>query len=240
MAGPRRPAPGTRGSASSRWIEPSVFDAAVEAGFDWLTVAEHHYSQAQLAPNPVVAAAAISQRYRDVKVAVLGIVLPLVNPVRAAEEIGMLDMLSGGRAIVGFFRGIPNEFLTYGTNPSDSRAMHEEVLELLLTSWSEPHAFGWEGRFYRYRTVAVWPRPVQEPHPPLLLAGTQRLLRQIRRAQARDAAFLPTRRRRPLSLPPPTGPRRPRRGGSRPRTTSSSVRALTWPRPTSSGPVGGS
>jgi alkanesulfonate monooxygenase SsuD/methylene tetrahydromethanopterin reductase-like flavin-dependent oxidoreductase (luciferase family) len=149
-----------------------LFDAAVESGFDWLTVAEHHYSQAQLAPNPVVAAAAISQRYPDVKIAVLGIVLPLVNPVRAAEEIGMLDTLSGGRAIVGFFRGIPNEFLTYGTNPSDSREMYEEALEILLTSWSEPHAFGWEGRFYRYRTVAVWPRPIQEPRPPLLLAGT--------------------------------------------------------------------
>jgi alkanesulfonate monooxygenase SsuD/methylene tetrahydromethanopterin reductase-like flavin-dependent oxidoreductase (luciferase family) len=149
-----------------------LFDVAVENGFDWLTVAEHHYSQAQLAPNPVVAAAAISQRYRDVKVAVLGIVLPLVNPIRAAEEIGMLDMLSGGRAIVGFFRGIPNEFLTYGTNPSESRAMYEEALELLLTSWSEPQPFGWEGRFYRYRTVAVWPRPIQVPRPPLLLAGT--------------------------------------------------------------------
>jgi alkanesulfonate monooxygenase SsuD/methylene tetrahydromethanopterin reductase-like flavin-dependent oxidoreductase (luciferase family) len=147
-------------------------DVAVENGFDWLTVAEHHYSQAQLAPNPVVAAAAISQRYRDVKVAVLGIVLPLNNPVRAAEEIGMLDLISDGRSIVGFFRGIPNEFLTYGTNPAESRAMYEEALELVLTSWGEPQPFGWEGRFYRYRTVAVWPQPIQLPRPPLLLAGT--------------------------------------------------------------------
>lgn len=149
-----------------------LFDVAVEHGFDWLTVAEHHYSQAQLAPNPVVAAAAISQRYLDVKVAVLGIVLPLVNPIRAAEEIGMLDLLSNGRSVVGFFRGIPNEFLTYGTNPSESRAMYEEALDLLLASWTEPQAFGWEGRYYRFRTVAVWPRPIQQPRPPVLLAGT--------------------------------------------------------------------
>jgi alkanesulfonate monooxygenase SsuD/methylene tetrahydromethanopterin reductase-like flavin-dependent oxidoreductase (luciferase family) len=147
-------------------------DIAVTNGFDWLTVAEHHYSQAQLAPNPVVAAAAISQRYTDVTVAVLGIVLPLVNPIRAAEEVGMLDLLSGGRSVVGFFRGIPNEFLTYGTNPSESRAMFEEALDLILTSWAEPQAFGWEGQFYRYRTVAVWPRPIQKPRPPMLLAGT--------------------------------------------------------------------
>ncbi len=149
-----------------------LFDVAVEHGFDWLTVAEHHYSQAQLAPDPVVMAAAISQRYSDVKIAVLGVVLPLVDPVRTAEQIGILDAVSGGRAIVGFFRGIPNEFLTYGTNPSESRAMYEEALELIMHAWSEPQPFGWEGRHYRYRTVAVWPRPVQQPRPPILLAGT--------------------------------------------------------------------
>lgn len=149
-----------------------LFDVAVEHGFDWLTVAEHHYSQAQLAPSPVVAGAAISQRYPDVKIAILGVVLPLVNPVRTAEEIGMLDALSDGRSVVGFFRGIPNEFLTYGTNPSESRAMYEEALDLLFTIWAEPQPFGWEGRFYRYRTVAVWPRPIQQPRPPVLLAGT--------------------------------------------------------------------
>ena len=149
-----------------------LFDVAVEHGFDWLTVAEHHYSQAQLAPDPVVMAAAISQRYRDITVAVLGVVLPLVDPVRTAEQIGILDSVSGGRTIIGFFRGIPNEFLTYGTNPAESKAMYEESIDLIMHAWSEPQPFGWEGRHYRYRTVAVWPRPVQQPHPPILIAGT--------------------------------------------------------------------
>ena len=149
-----------------------LFDVAVAHGFDWLTVAEHHYSQAQLAPSSVVMAAAVSQRYPDVKVAVLGPILPLTDPVRTAEELSMLDALSGGRAVVGFLRGIPNEFLAYGTNPSDSRAMFEEGLELVLRAWSEPEPFGWQGRFYRYRTVSVWPQPIQKPRPPLVLAGT--------------------------------------------------------------------
>ncbi|MGH3263537.1 MAG: LLM class flavin-dependent oxidoreductase, partial [Trebonia sp.] len=149
-----------------------LFDVAVEHGFDWLTVAEHHYSQAQLAPSSVVMAAAVSQRYKKVKVAVLGPVLPLTNPVRTAEEVSMLDTISGGRAVVGFLRGIPNEFLSYGTNPTDSRAMYEEGLELVLRAWSEPEPFGWQGRFYRYRTVSIWPRPIQKPRPPLMLAGT--------------------------------------------------------------------
>lgn len=151
-----------------------LFDLAVEHGFDWLTVAEHHYSAMQLAPNPVTMAAAVSQRYRDadVKIAVLGVVLPLVNPIRTAEEIGILDAVCGGRSVIGFFRGIPNEFLTYGTNPSESRAMYEEAFDLLTTIWTEPEPFGWEGRYYRFRTIAVWPQPLQRPFPPLLLAGT--------------------------------------------------------------------
>jgi alkanesulfonate monooxygenase SsuD/methylene tetrahydromethanopterin reductase-like flavin-dependent oxidoreductase (luciferase family) len=149
-----------------------LFDVASEYGFDWLTVAEHHYSRAQLAPSPVVMAAAVSQRYPNAKIAVLGVVLPLTNPVRTAEEIAILDAVSGGRTIVGFFRGIPNEFLTYGTNPSESRAMYEEALELVQRAWSEPEPFGWEGRHYRFRTVAVWPQPLQKPRMPMVLAGT--------------------------------------------------------------------
>ena len=134
-----------------------LFDIASEHGFDWLTVAEHHYSRAQLAPSPVVMAAAVSQRYPKAKIAVLGVVLPLTNPIRTAEELAILDGVSGGRTIVGFFRGIPNEFLTYGTNPSESRSMYEEALELVQRAWSEPEPFGWEGRHYRFRTIAVWP-----------------------------------------------------------------------------------
>jgi alkanesulfonate monooxygenase SsuD/methylene tetrahydromethanopterin reductase-like flavin-dependent oxidoreductase (luciferase family) len=148
-----------------------LFDVASEHGFDWLTVAEHHYSRAQLAPSPVVMAAAVSQRYPKAKIAVLGVVLPLTNPIRTAEEFAILDGVSGGRTIVGFFRGIPNEFLTYGTNPSESRAMYEEALELVQRAWSEPQPFGWEGRHYRFRTIAVWPQPMQE-RLPILLAGT--------------------------------------------------------------------
>ena len=65
-------------------------------------------------------AAAISQRYPETKSAVLGVVLPLDDPVEDGGGVGILDSVSGGRTIVGFFRGIPNEFLTYGTNPAES------------------------------------------------------------------------------------------------------------------------
>lgn len=149
-----------------------LFDIAADHGFDWLTVAEHHYTPNELTPNAIVMAAAVSQRYPRVKIAALGPVLPMTNPVRTAEELAMLDALSGGRAVIGFLRGIPVEFLAYGTNPAETRAMYEEGIELVLRAWSEPLPFGWEGRHYSFRTVSVWPQPVQRPHPPLVLAGT--------------------------------------------------------------------
>jgi len=158
-----------RESMARNW---ELCDVAVEHGFDWLTVAEHHYSPGQLAPNPVVMATAISQRYPETTAAVLGVVLPLANPVRVAEELAILDTVADGRTVVGFFRGIPNEYLTYGTNPAESRAMYEEGIELIMAAWTEPEPFGWEGRYYQFRTVSVWPRPLQQPTPPIVLAGT--------------------------------------------------------------------
>jgi alkanesulfonate monooxygenase SsuD/methylene tetrahydromethanopterin reductase-like flavin-dependent oxidoreductase (luciferase family) len=161
--------PATGSDSMRRGFE--LFDVAAEAGFDWLTVAEHHYHPKQLAPSPAVMAAAISQRYPDPKIAVLGVVLPITNPIRSAEELAMVDAMSGGRLVAGLLRGLPNEFLTYGTNAVETRAMFGEALELVRRAWTEPEPFGWEGRHYRYRTISVWPRPVQQPLPPILLSG---------------------------------------------------------------------
>jgi alkanesulfonate monooxygenase SsuD/methylene tetrahydromethanopterin reductase-like flavin-dependent oxidoreductase (luciferase family) len=149
-----------------------LFDVADDVGFDWLTTAEHHYAPRQMTPNPTLAAALLTQRTRNAQVALLGVDLPLTDPVRAAEEIAMVDVFSGGTlAVAGFFRGTPNEYLTYGTNAADSRAMYEEGVELVVRAWTEPEPFGWEGCYYRHRLVSIWPRPAQEPHPPVLVSG---------------------------------------------------------------------
>jgi alkanesulfonate monooxygenase SsuD/methylene tetrahydromethanopterin reductase-like flavin-dependent oxidoreductase (luciferase family) len=151
-------------------IEQAVL--AEEVGFDWVSVAEHHYGALfSLTPNPTVFAGALSQQVRRVKIALLGATLPLTNPVRVAEEYAILDTLMGGRLIAGFLRGTPNEFLTYGTNPEESREQYWEGTELVLKAWTEPQPFGWQGRHYQYRTISVWPRPVQQPHPPVFLSG---------------------------------------------------------------------
>ena len=170
------PAPGrnwepARGAESARRAF-ELYDIAVGAGFDMLSVAEHHYGQGSITPSPVVMASALAQRYSEVKIGILGPVLPLSNPVRVAEEIAMVDILSGGRTIVGFFRGVPIEGIVYGADPAVTADMFREAFSLVLHAWTEPETFGWEGRHYRFRTVAAFPRPIQQPHPPIVSSAT--------------------------------------------------------------------
>jgi alkanesulfonate monooxygenase SsuD/methylene tetrahydromethanopterin reductase-like flavin-dependent oxidoreductase (luciferase family) len=120
----------------------------------------------------MVLAGALTQIVRRAKIAVLGPTLPILNPVRVAEELAMLDTMSGGRVVAGLMRGTPNEYVTYNFNPSESRARFAEALEIIRRAWTEPQPFGWQGRYYQYRTISIWPRPVQKPHPPLFMSGS--------------------------------------------------------------------
>src|ERR687883_813165 len=148
------------------------FQLADELGFDWVTVAEHHYAPFSLTPNPMVMAGALTQRVRRAKIALLGANIPIQNPVRVAEEFAMLDVMTGGRVIAGMLRGTPNEYITYATNPAESRDRFEEALKLIVRAWTEPQPFGWEGRHFQYRSISIWPRPVQRPHPPIYMSGS--------------------------------------------------------------------
>jgi alkanesulfonate monooxygenase SsuD/methylene tetrahydromethanopterin reductase-like flavin-dependent oxidoreductase (luciferase family) len=93
------------------------------------------------------------------------------NPVRIAEELAMLDQFTGGRLLVLFLRGTPNEFLSYGVNPDETRARTQEASTLITRALTEKQPFGWVGRYYNFRTVSVWPGPVQQPHPPFYYSG---------------------------------------------------------------------
>jgi len=143
---------------------------AEEIGFDWVSVSEHHYSGNRTTPNPAVMAATLAQRCKRVRIALLGQLLPLNNPVRAAEEIGMLDNLTGGRMVVAFMRGTLSEDQVYSVNPAEGRDRLIEGMDLVLKALTERQPFSWEGRYYQYRTVSVWPRPVQQPFPPTIVA----------------------------------------------------------------------
>jgi alkanesulfonate monooxygenase SsuD/methylene tetrahydromethanopterin reductase-like flavin-dependent oxidoreductase (luciferase family) len=145
-----------------------------ELGFDWVSVSEHHYSPRILTPSPIVAAAFIAARLRRITIALLGPIVPHSNPVRVAEELAMLDTLAEGRLVVGLLRGTANEALTYDLNPQEARERTDEGMELILRAWTEPRPFGWQGRHFQYRTVSIWPRPLQRPHPPTYALGTSR------------------------------------------------------------------
>jgi alkanesulfonate monooxygenase SsuD/methylene tetrahydromethanopterin reductase-like flavin-dependent oxidoreductase (luciferase family) len=147
----------------------------VEAlGFDWVSVSEHHYSPRILSPSPILSAAFIAARLKRITIALLGPIVPHSNPVRVAEELAMLDTMAQGRLVVGLLRGTANEALTYALNPREARERTDEGMELVLKAWTEPQPFGWQGRHFQYRTVSIWPRPLQQPHPPTYALGTSR------------------------------------------------------------------
>ena len=142
-----------------------------ELGFDGVVFNEHHYSAYGTMPSPNLIAAALSQRTRQMKIGVLGNILPLRNhPVRVAEEYAMLDCLTGGRLIAGFVRGVPAEYIWYNVNPEESRGRFEEAYELIVTAWTQP-VWSYKGRFFEFEDCALWPRPVQQPHPPVWVAA---------------------------------------------------------------------
>ena len=145
-----------------------------ELGFDWVSVSEHHYSPRILTPNPIVAAAFIAAHVKRLKIALLGPIVPQSNPVRVAEELAMLDTLCQGRLVAGLLRGTTNEYLTYDLNPTEARGRTDEGMELILKAWTEPQPFAWQGRHFQFRTVSIWPRPLQQPYPTTYALGTSK------------------------------------------------------------------
>jgi alkanesulfonate monooxygenase SsuD/methylene tetrahydromethanopterin reductase-like flavin-dependent oxidoreductase (luciferase family) len=141
---------------------------AEELGFDVIAVNEHHQTAYGMMPAPNLIASALIQRTKKAKIAVLGRALPLVsNPVNIAEEFAMLDVLSKGRLITGFVRGIGAEYHSTGVNPAFSHDRFHEAHDLIIQAWTRPGPFEFEGDHYRLRYVNLWPRPYQTPHPPV-------------------------------------------------------------------------
>jgi alkanesulfonate monooxygenase SsuD/methylene tetrahydromethanopterin reductase-like flavin-dependent oxidoreductase (luciferase family) len=145
--------------------------AAETLGFDFIGCNEHHFSAYGLMANPVLVGAALTQRTRRARLMMVGTIVPISNPIRVAEEYAMLDQISGGRLVAGFMRGVPQEYVAYNINPDESWPRFEEAWDLILKAWTEPEPFGWEGEYYQFKTVSVWPRPLQQPHPPVFMSG---------------------------------------------------------------------
>ena len=111
---------------------------AEQCGFDWVGCNEHHFSPYGLMANCNLIGAALSQRTSTIKLAMLGNLIPLLNPIRVAEEYAMIDVMSGGRLIAGMIRGVPHEYIAYNIVPDESRERLREAAALIVKAGPSP------------------------------------------------------------------------------------------------------
>jgi alkanesulfonate monooxygenase SsuD/methylene tetrahydromethanopterin reductase-like flavin-dependent oxidoreductase (luciferase family) len=149
----------------------AAWEEADRLGFDGIGFNEHHCSPYGLMNSPNLMASAAAQRTKRAKLLIYGNLLPLHEPLRLAEELAMVDCLSGGRLISGFARGIPREYQVHHIPLAESRERFEEAFEIITRAWSE-EIFSFEGKFWTYNDVALWPRPAQRPRPPVWIPVT--------------------------------------------------------------------
>ena len=146
-------------------------ETADRFGFHGYHIAEHHSTTLGMAPSPSVFLSALTQRTTRMRLGSLVYILPLYNPLRLVEEICMLDHLSEGRLDIGVGRGAsPFELAYYGVNITESRAIFDAALDVLmkgLTGERLSHRDEW----FKYSGVPMMLRPLQQPHPPLWFAA---------------------------------------------------------------------
>ena len=149
------------------------YQYAEDVGFDGLMINEHHNTPSCMDVEVNITGGILARNTTRTKILMLGNMLPTSdNPVRLAEEIAMLDVISGGRIISGFVRGIGIESWANNTNPVYNRERFEECHDLIIKTWTTPGPFRWEGKHYHYRAVNPWMLPIQQPHPPVWVPGT--------------------------------------------------------------------
>jgi probable F420-dependent oxidoreductase len=145
-------------------------ERAEAAGFDSVWLGEHHNS-AILHPTPLIRLAAIASRTRRLRLGTGVLLLPLYHPLAVAEEAAMVDVISGGRLVLGVGAGYaPEEFAAFGVPIKERGSRMDEAVPLLQRLWTEDkvtHA----GRHYQLTGATVAPRPVQQPRPPIWIAG---------------------------------------------------------------------
>jgi alkanesulfonate monooxygenase SsuD/methylene tetrahydromethanopterin reductase-like flavin-dependent oxidoreductase (luciferase family) len=143
-----------------------------EVGLD-IMVNEHHSTSTCLTVSVPMALAIIARETKRSRLLSLG--TPIANrpdPVRVAEEMAWLDVLSGGRLEMGLVKGAPYEIAPANSNPANLMRRYWEAHDLILKAMSTTDGpFNWEGEFFHYRNVNIWPRPYQQPTPPVWMTG---------------------------------------------------------------------
>jgi alkanesulfonate monooxygenase SsuD/methylene tetrahydromethanopterin reductase-like flavin-dependent oxidoreductase (luciferase family) len=141
---------------------------ADELGFD-IMLNEHHQTATCMSSTVIVALSVLARQTKRARLLVLG--YPIghrQDPLRVAEELSTIDVISRGRLDMGFIKGVPYEFPCSNQNPVGVMERFWEAHDFIIkamTSHAQP--FNWESEHFHYRHVNVWPRPWQQPHPPV-------------------------------------------------------------------------
>jgi alkanesulfonate monooxygenase SsuD/methylene tetrahydromethanopterin reductase-like flavin-dependent oxidoreductase (luciferase family) len=144
---------------------------AEEYGFDSIWLVEHHFSEYGNCVSAAVMLGALAAATRLVRLGSGVIALPFRNPIRVAEEFALIDLISDGRLEFGIGRGYqPVEFHGYGVDPTKSREIFNEALEIILQAWTRDRV-NFAGAHFKLEDVVVRPKPIQKPHPPIWMAA---------------------------------------------------------------------
>jgi probable F420-dependent oxidoreductase len=141
-----------------------------ELGFDSVWMEEHHAVVDHYWPSPITVLAGFATRTSKVILGTDILVAPFYHPVRLAEDIALLDVMSGGRAVLGVAIGYkPDEFALYGTDLARRGARFEEQLAIVKGLWTR-ETFSFRGTYYQIEG-RLEPRPITKPHPPIWIGG---------------------------------------------------------------------
>ena len=151
-------------------IEQAVH--AESLGFESIWPVEQHFNpQLSIMPAPLLLLTAVAERTTTLRLGIAIVLLPLSHPLRVAEEIAVLDVISNGRVEFGIGRGsIPTHFSGFGIDQSESRGRMMEALDMIRQAWTSERV-SFHGQFYSVDDIAVVPKPVQQPHPPIRAAA---------------------------------------------------------------------
>ena len=156
------------------WTLDELLHAA-KSGFDGICVNEHHQNAYGFMPGPNVmgGALALATRGLDVALVQMGATLPAYSPpIRIAEEYAMLDCISEGRLVAGMPLGTAMDAnMAYGITPIEQRERYYEAHDLILKAWESRKPFAFNGKYTQLPMVNVWPRPIQNPRPPIWVPG---------------------------------------------------------------------
>jgi len=141
-------------------------------GYDCVWLAEHHFNTYSVCPSINVMATHVAGRTRNLRIGMAVSLAAFYHPLRLAEEVALVDVLSGGRVNWGAGRGFDKvEFTAFGVPVEESSDRFRECVDIVLAAWTNERV-SYQGRFWRYDDIEVLPKPLQTPHPPVWLAST--------------------------------------------------------------------